>query len=338
MSDQDTDRSPSPAHGDALPAQGAPQRPRHLLLSLAAVAVVVTCALPFSTLDVGGRPSFVPAVLALVCGLDLLSAVLLVRQFRDAGERRALVLASSYVFSLAVLAGYGAAFPGVLGDVGPLGAWPSTAPWLWVAWHTGFPVLLAIGVAPWPRRWSAPARVQSRGSATWWTLTASLVAGGLVVLAAVTGRGWLPVLIDGLDTSAMTRVTGPVMLPVVALATVVAVVGALRLSGPVRWAALAAAAALGDVVLTLFSFHRYSLGWYAGRSLTVVSCAVVLVAMLAEFGRLKAQLAVEADRLRSLLGRTRELEGLQSTLLNLMTDGVMLHGADGRVVVANPAA
>jgi PAS domain-containing protein len=159
-----------------------------------------------------------------------------------------------------------------------------------------------------------------------------------VVFAAVTGRGWLPVVIDGLDTSAMTRETGPVMLPVVAIATVVAVTGAMRLTGPVRWAALAAAAALSDLVLTLFSFHRYSLGWYAGRSLTVVSCAVVLVAMLAEFSRLKGQLAVEGDRLRSLLSRTQELEGLQSTLLNLMTDGVMLHGGDGQVVVANPAA
>jgi hypothetical protein len=111
MSDQDTDRIASPANGDAVPAQGAPQRPRQLLLSLAAVAVVVACAQPLSATEVGGRPSFVPAMLALVCCLDLLSAVLLVRHFRDAGDRRAL-LASAYVFSMAVLAGYGAAFPG----------------------------------------------------------------------------------------------------------------------------------------------------------------------------------------------------------------------------------
>lgn len=136
----------------------------------------------------------------------------------------------------------------------------------------------------------------------------------------------------------MTRIAGPVILPVIAVSTVIAVVGALRLSGPVRWAALAAAAALGDVVLTLFSLYRFSLGWYVGRSLTVISCAVVLVAMLAEFSRLKRQLAVEGDRLRALLRRTTELEAIHSTLLNHMSDGVMPPGADGRVVATNPAA
>lgn len=105
------------------------------------------------------------------------------------------------------------------------------------------------------------------------------------------------------------------MLPVVVVATVVAVIGAIQLSGPVRWAALAATAALGDVVLTLFSLHRYSLGWYVGRSLTVLSSAVVLIAMLAEFSRPGRQLAQDGVRLRSLLSRTQELEGLQSTLL-----------------------
>jgi PAS domain S-box-containing protein len=324
----------SPALGELAD----PPRWRSLTLSLAAVGIVVGFVVPFSTVDLGGQPSFVPALLALIVSLDLLSAVLLIRQFHDSGDRRALLLASSYVFSLAVLMGYGAAFPGVLADIGPWGAWPSAAPWLWVAWHTGFPVLLACAVAPWPHRWEAPMAGRNRHPASRAMFAVALGAGALVVMAAVHGRGWLPVLIHDRDTSAMTRVTGPVILPLVAIATVAAVVGAVRLSGPVRWAALAATAALGDVVLTLFSYHRFSLGWYVGRSLTVVSCAVVLIAMLAEFGRLKQQLAVEADRLRRLLNRTNELEALHSTLLSHMTDGVMLHGADGAVLTTNPAA
>ena len=324
-----------------MPALSSPLSPRHsraLMAWLVGVVVVVGCVLPFSAIQVGGRPSFVPALLALVCALDLLSAALLVRQFRNSGDTRALVLASAYVFSLVVLAGYAAAFPGVLGDIGPLGAWPSTAPWLWVAWHTGFPVLLAAGVGPWPNRWVRFVCAASRRTTTWATILATAGAGTLVVLAAIDGRGWLAVVIDGLDTSAMTRVTGPVILPVVTCATLVAVYGASRMSGPMQWVALASAAAFGDVVLTLFSFHRYSLGWYAGRSLTVVSCAVVLVAMLAEFGRLQHRLAVEGDRLRLTLARTEELQEVQSTLLDHMADGVMLQGAEGQVVAMNPAA
>lgn len=49
----------------------------------------------------------------------------------------------------------------------------------------------------------------------------------------------------------MTRVAGPVVLPVVVLASLIALNGAFRLAGSLRWASLASAAALGDVVLTL---------------------------------------------------------------------------------------
>ena len=97
-----------------------------------------------------------------------------------------------------------------------------------------------------------------------------------------------------------------------------------------RWAALASAATLGDVVLTLYSLHRHSLGWYVGRSLTIVACAAVLVATLAEYGRLKQRGEREAARLRLTLAGTEELQEVQSTLLSHMTDGVLLQGADGR--------
>lgn len=317
----------------------ADRTPRSLFVCLVGVAVLVLAVLPVAGAQIEGRPSFVPTMIALVGCLDLLSAVLLVRQFCDIGDRKSLALAWAYLFSLAVLAGYGAAFPGVVSSAaGPLGANVSTAPWLWAAWHTGFPILLAFAVAPWPSRWSRP--VPARDRARWVTVSvpACLGVGALLVAAVVALVDRLPVLITGTDTSAMTRVVGPAVLPAVAVATVVAIVGSLRLQGPPRWASLAASAALGDVVLTLFSYHRYSLGWYVGRTLTIASSAVVLVAMLAEFSRLKGLLAQEADRLQVLLSRTDQLERLQHTLLENLPDGVMMQGPDGRVVASNPAA
>ena len=311
---------------------------RWLVTSLVAVGVLVMVAAPFAGRDVGQRTSFVPALLALVGCLDLLSAMLMVRQFHAVGDRRALVLAAAYVFSLVVLVGYAAAFPGVVAVVGPLGRWPSTAPWLWVAWHTGFPLLLAAAVVPWPRTWDAVAAPASRRSLAWVTLLGTLLTGGLVVMLAVTGRSWLPVLIIGTDTSGMTRTVGPVMVPVVTVAATIAVTGGFRLAGPVRWASVATVACLADVLLTLFSYRRYSLGWYAGRGLTIVAAAVVLVALLAEFSRLEAQVAAESERLRLLLTRTLELEAVHSTLLDHMPDGVMLHDGRGGVVAKNPAA
>jgi PAS domain S-box-containing protein len=145
-------------------------------------------------------------------------------------------------------------------------------------------------------------------------------------------------VIHGTDTSEMTRIAGPVMLPVVFLATVMTIVGACRQGGPERWAGLAAAASLGDVVLTLFSHNRYSLGWYTGRTLTIVSAGVVLIALLGEFQGVRRRLADEGELLRVLLERTAALEQLQHTLLGNMADGVMMQGRGGELLASNPAA
>lgn len=299
---------------------------------------MVLAVLPFATVRLGALSSFMPAMLALVGLLDVISAVLLVGQFRDSGDRRALLLGSSYLFSLTVGLGFAAAFPGVMADGSLIGDWPSTAPWLWTTWHTGFPLLLAASVAPWPRRWSVAVDAAKRRRTAGVTMAGVSLLGAAAIAGATLGKDRLPTLIHGQDTSALTHVVGPIVLPVVAIASVVALIGATRLSGPVRWAALATTAILGDNILSLVALSRYSLGWYVGRGLTVLASAVVLVAMLSEFGGLRRRLAVEADRLRLLLNRSEELESLHSTLLDLMSDGVLLRGADQRVMAINPAA
>ena len=315
-----------------------PSRAGGLWLGIGVVMTAATVALPFSGIRLGAQPSFVPAVLALVGCLDLFSVVLLVREFRDTGEPRSLVLSLAYVFSLVVLAGYAAAFPHVLGAHPPLGANPSTAPWLWATWHTGFPVLLGVALGPWPRCWSGGVDVERRRGVVWLSVGGCATTGVAIVVGLVALDAHLPILIHGLDTTAMTRVLAPVMLPLVIAGTVLALAGARRSAGVERWAALAATAALGDVVLTLFSLFRYSLGWYSGRTLTVVSSAVVLVAFLREFNAVKRRLAQEGERLRDVLACTDELERRQRSLLDHMADGVLMFAADGRVVASNPAA
>ena len=331
-----------PGRSAALPAtdadeKGASRTQRGLSSALVLVALVTLAVLPFGSARLGAQPSFVPAMLALVGCFDLLSALFLLRQFLDTGDRSALRLSWAYVFSLVVLAGYGAAFPNVLGTSPPLALYPSTAPWLWVAWHTGFPVLLAVAVAP--RRLARPSVSSDLRRRTMWTsvVVCAGTAAVCVAIASLLG-GHLPVLIHGADTTAMTRVAGPVMFPVVGLATVLTWLGARNRPGPERWAAIAAAASLGDVVLTLTSRYRYSAGWYAGRTLTIAASAAVLMALLVEFGRVKSQLAKEGERLSTALRRADELERLQQTLLDHMVDGVVLRGPQGELITSNPAA
>jgi PAS domain S-box-containing protein len=300
--------------------------------------VVTLAILPVGSVQLSAQPSFVPAMLALVGCFDLLSALFLIRQFLDTGDRFALRLSWAYVFSLIVLAGYGAAFPLVLGTSPPLALHPSTAPWLWVAWHTGFPVLLAVALAPRLAGPRSSVSVDLRRRTMW---TSIVLCGGTaavcVAIASLLG-GHLPVLIHGDDTSAMTTIVGPVMLPVVGLATVVTWLGARSRVGPERWAAIAAAASLGDVVLTLTSRYRYSAGWYAGRTLTIAASAAVLLGLLIEFGRVKSQLAKEGELLSAALRRADELERLRQTLLDNMVNGVTLRSPEGELIASNLAA
>jgi diguanylate cyclase (GGDEF)-like protein len=122
----------------------------------------------------------------------------------------------------------------------------------------------------------------------------------------------LPVLIDGLDTTRMTTLTGPIVLPLVVVALVVAVRGAWDRTGPERWVPVAVLACLCDLLLTYASRSRFSLGWYGGRSLTIVATGVVLGAMLVSFRRLKAQAERDAfsDSLTHLTNRRGALAAL----------------------------
>jgi PAS domain S-box-containing protein len=309
-----------------------------LLLPLLALGASVAAVQPFAGIRLEEQPAFVPVMMTLVLCFNVLSVALLVGRFRDTGEPRALALSWGYAFSVVMLLGQTAALPGVFGSWAPLEAVPSTALRLWALWHTGFPVLLAIALGPWPRAFGRRVAADRRARLACVTVTGAAAAGGLLVAVVVALADRLPVLIQGTDITATARLGGSVILPVVVVATIITIVGAYPGGGAERWAGLAATAALGDVAFTLFSHHRFSVGWYAGRTLTIVSAAVVLIALLAEFSGIRRRLAREGERLRTALDHTERLERLQHTLLGHLAEGVLMHDRAGELVASNPAA
>ena len=288
---------------------------RRPLVTAACATVLFSLAmLPVCGRQLAGTPSFVPAMLAVVTCFDVLSAYLLVGDYRDRGDPRLLMMAWAYTWSLAVMAGYALAFPGAVRPDPPLAVTPSMAPYLYVAWHGGFPVLLGLAWAPWPTRWLAPTPVGRRTTVAALTVGAAGTAGAAVVAAFVAAGDRLPVLIHGLDTWRMTVVTAPVVLPLVVAAVAVTWRGVRRRTGPERWAFVAVLVCLCDLVLTYVSRPRDSLGWYTGRSLTLLSTGVVFLAMLAGFRRLKAQAERDAaiDPLTGLANRRAAFPAAES--------------------------
>ncbi len=286
---------------DAGAARGRRRWPNGRLVAIAATTVIVIVVLPIGSNRLAAAPSFVPAILALVTCFDILSAMLLVAQFRDTGNRRDLALSWAYSWSLVVMLGYALAFPGVFGTHPPLGAAASTAPWLWVSWHAGFPGLLGLAAAPWPKRYRSPCPAAVRARTALWTSAVAIEAAlGLVLYDGLLGSH-LPVVIHGTDTSRMAQLCGPPMLFCVIGGTMLVTLGRRRLSGPERWAVVACVAVLADVLLTLTSHYRYSLGWYTGRVLTVTAAAVVFLAMLTEIKQIKRD--AERDRAEAVKAR-----------------------------------
>ena len=295
---------------------------------LSTLAVLVTAAVAFlGGHQAGSTVTFLPAVLSVVACFDVLSVYLLVGEFRDTGDRRILAMSIAYLWSLVLMAGYALAFPGVVAADPPLASAASVAPWLYVCWHAGFPVLLGAAWAPWPRRAGGgvtPAR--RRAAVSRLTGVVTVAAGAALVSALVLRGGRLPVIIHGRDTSRMTELTAPVTLPLVALAVASCFVGTRRRSGPETWTAVTVLVCLCDLVMTYSTHTRFSVGWYSGRAMTVLAAGVVLFAMLSGFRRLKseAELAAAYDSLTGLANRRAVLESLDRSYAAARRSGATL--------------
>jgi diguanylate cyclase (GGDEF)-like protein len=269
------------------------------------VVLATAILIPLGRHQLHASTSFMPAMLSVVACFDVISFSLLVGDYRDRGDVRLLMMAWAYAWSLVLMSGYALAFPGAVTADPVLAVTRSMAPYLYIAWHCGFPLLLGVAWAPWPARWVTPTPIARRRAVAALSVTLTVVAGLALIAFFVTSVHRLPVLINGLDTSAMTRVTAPVAIPVVVLALAIAAYGTRWRTGPERWASIAVLVCLCDLTLTYAARSRYSLGWYCGRSLTLLAAGVLLLAMLAVFRRLKAQAERDAatDPLTGLSNR-----------------------------------
>jgi diguanylate cyclase (GGDEF)-like protein len=297
-----------------------------LLLTTVCAVLGTVALLPICRLQLGPSVSFVPAMLSVVACFDLLSVYLLVGDYRDRGDPRMLMMAWAYSCSLVLMGGYGLAFPGAISTNPPLSVTPSMAAYLYVAWHGGFPLLLGAAWAPWPTRWTAPTPALRRRTVASVTVTAAVLIGVVIIALLFAFAHHLPVLIVGVDISRMTTMTAPLTIPLVVLALAVAVRGSRRRTGPERWSTIAILACLGDLILTYRSGARYSLGWYCGRSLTLVSAGVVLIAMLVAFRRLKSQAEYDAamDSLTGLHNRRSAHATLDQLVARCQRSGALL--------------
>jgi diguanylate cyclase (GGDEF)-like protein len=299
-------------------------QPAPLLASVAVVAVTLAL-LPWAARYLGPGMSFLPMTLSAIACFDILTAWLLAGNFLDTGDRRFLVMACAYLWSLVLMGAYALSFPGVVSSHPPLATAVSMAPYMFVCWHVGFPILLGAAWGP----WFGPNAVETVRPKRRRMLTGA--AGATLAMAVATIATFtanihrLPVLVRGADATQLTHVTAPIGVPLILISLFFCIRGIRGAAGPERWAVVAIVGCLCDLMISYQSHRRFSLGWYAGRTLSVLAAGVVLAAMLASFRRLKATAEFNAayDHLTGLPNR----RSAQDALTAMFARGRRMHTA-----------
>lgn len=306
-----------PAAAPVLSTAVAGPAERRVALGVVLASVLLFTALaPFATTPLAPVWSFIPIYqTALVFG-DLMTALLLLGQARIARSPGLLVLSSGYFFTAFIAAMHMLTFPGLFSPAGLLGATPQSTAWIYMFWHTGFPVfVLAYALR------AGGAQASSRPAA-WWRVPGTAAAGfafvaaALCVLLATAGAPMLPPIMVGSHYSPNFRlVVGLVWL------TSFAAIAVLWRRRPRSildlWLLVVMCAWVFDIALSaVLNAGRFDLGFYAGRIYGLLAASFVLVMLAAENGTLYARLARAHEREHGKAADARELS-LQLEAANL---------------------
>ena len=293
---------------------------RRVALGVVLVSLAISlAAAPFAKTQLPRVEAFIPIYESALTFNDLITAILLFGQFSILRSRGILLLACAYLFTGLMVIAHLLSFPGLFAEGGLLSGGPQTTAWLYMVWHSVFPLLVMV-YALQPRAGSdQPMKVAPR-QAILAGIASVLVAVGLSVALTTMGHDLLPPVMDGNRyTPAMNVVVTTVWL------FSLAALGLLWRRKPHSaldlWLMVVLCAWLCDVALAaVLNAGRFDLGFYAGRIFGFAATSFVLIVLLLETRALYARLAQSLEAERRILQdanqalearvaeRTRQLE------------------------------
>ena len=286
------------------------------------IASIVGLALvaPFAGHRWPVTPSFIAAYAAALTINDLITAVLLIGQFRQMRRIGVLIIGCGYLFDAVLAAGHALSFPDVFSATGLLGTSRQTTPWLFALWHGAFPLFICGYAFVAGSRWDKPlTERESRNAIAIGILGVLAISIGCALLATA-GVHLLTELIQGND---YRRIVTSGVAPAACVATLIALVLlGVRTRGRTvldLWLIVVMVAWLLDLVLTtIISNVRYDFGWYAGRMYALLAASFILGVLLLEanqlYGRLARSLGEAKEKNVALETRSAELALSQSGL------------------------
>jgi PAS domain S-box-containing protein len=279
-----------------------------LLVVLASLAVFIA-VIPFAKVQLAPVNAFIPIYESALLLNDLITAVMLFGHFSILRSRALLVLACGYLFAAVIVIPHALTFPGVFAPTGLLGAGAQSTAWLYVLWHSGFPLFVMAYALLNHRDHARPCLIGSPRRAAVAGVAAVLVLAGACTVLATTFHDALPaILISGKYTLAGNAILASTWL-FSALAIAVLWRYTKRSTLDV-WLLVVMSAWICDIALSaVLNGGRFDVGFYAGRIFGLLAASCVLIVLLLESNRLFAQLAVAHD---DALQRTQDLQRLNT--------------------------
>jgi signal transduction histidine kinase len=246
---------------------------------------------PFTGASLAELNAFFPSLDAIVFVTDLVTSVLLFAQFSVSRSRAVLLLATGYLFTALIVVPHALTFAGAFSPTGLLGAGIQTGSWLFIFWHIGFAAaLLGYAVLRQDRR---------AASLPHMPVLPAIGLSVAIVFGAVCGLSWLatagadllpPIILDNRRISPLVHY--PIALTLsISLAALAVLWFRLRSVLDLWLIVVALVASLEMVFSGLLPSVRFSLGFYAGRVLALMTSSIVLIILLAESTRLYVSLA-----------------------------------------------
>jgi len=282
-------RSEFADHETLLATLPATSRQRRSALAVAVLLLLAIGVLaPFASTTLPQFPAFVSSVEVAIFITDLITSILLFAQFSIYRSRALLTIASGYLFAALIVIPHAISFPGAFAPTGLLGGSFQSTGWFFIIWHTGFSVaLLGYALLKDEERAKYAPRIST---AIGWSIA--------IVIGLVCGVTWVaaggdkflpPFYLDRIHPSPLLQYVATLLSLICVLA--LALLWIRRRSVLDQWLMVVACATVAELAFVgLFGAPRFSLGFYAGRTFSLVTSTILLVALLVEMTRLYARL------------------------------------------------
>ncbi len=255
-----------------------------------AIMVVFVAIVTLANIEAVRVEALVPITQTVMSLVWLLTAAFLFAQYSVQPQRAQLILASGFVFSGLFAVLHTLAFPGAYGPGVVMGDELSSAGWLFLWWHTTFPLtVIAYTLAKDSKAAERP------GRSTWGAIGITIacvvaVTAGLTWDSTV-GAAYLPRLFKDTVEQEPFAKHGEIVITLLNTAAIV-LLFIRRRTILDQWLIVTLFAWFPNLVAaSFFTLHRFTLGWYLARVYALFAGSSLLIVLLTETLRLYARLA-----------------------------------------------